>query len=98
VAFSRAKSSSISSPNSSRQTILNSCMASGGSILVAVDPRLQDLQLIEVGLWFDEQFAAPKAIHDVGELVGFGKDEIHPLSVRLLHRFNRNSQNGNSRR
>jgi hypothetical protein len=65
---------------------------------VAVDPRFQDLQLIEIALWFDEKLAAPKAVHDVGELIGLGEYKIHPLGIRLLHGFDRDSQNGNSRR
>jgi len=65
---------------------------------VAIDPRLQDLQLVEVRLRLDEEFTAPEAVHDVSYPVGLREDEIHPLSVRFLHGFDRYPQNRKSRR
>jgi hypothetical protein len=67
-------------------------------MLAPVYPCFQNLQLVEVGLRLDLKLAAPKAIHDVLQFVGFVKYENCPLHVRLLSRFDGNAENRNSRR
>jgi len=47
--------------------------------------------MVEVGQGIDAEFAAPKLIHEIGELVGLREDEKHPFGIRLLHGFDRDA-------